>query len=73
MEQLTDKPNNTEYIWEYSFNSTSGQRNWTKSSLANPGFGKGGPQNFFPRFCRRSEAELGEQSKPILAGVQGPP
>ena len=42
-------------------------------SLADPGFGQWGAQKFFPRFCRRSEAELGEQSEPILAGVQGPP
>ena len=31
-----------------------------------------GPQKFFPRFCRRSKAELGERSKPILASIQGP-
>ena len=29
-------------------------------SLADPGFGQGGPQKFFPIFCRCSEAESGE-------------
>ena len=43
--------------------TTSGSRIWSK----------GGAQKFFPRFCRRSEAESRERSKPILAGVQGPP
>ena len=42
-------------------------------SLADPGFGQGGDQKFFPRFCRFSKAESGEQREPILAGVQGPP
>ena len=41
--------------------------------LADPEFGQGGAPEFFPRFCWRSEAELGEQSEQILAGVQGPP
>ena len=33
------------------------------SSVADPGFGQGGAKNFFPRFCRRSEAKSSEQSK----------
>ena len=41
---------------------TSGSRIWP-----------GGDIIFFPRFYRRSEAESGKQSKPILAGVQGLP
>ena len=48
---------------ERQTDSTNGSRIWSR----------GGPQQFFPRFCRRSEAESGEQSEPILAGVQGPP
>ena len=40
---------------------SSGSRIWSR----------GGPK-FFPRFCWWSEAESGERSKPILAGVQGP-
>ena len=39
------------------------------NTLADPGFGQGGPRNFFPNVCRRSEAELGERSEPILARV----
>ena len=42
-------------------------------AVADPGFGQGGGQKFFPRICRRSEAESGERSEPILAGVQGLP
>ena len=42
-------------------------------SLADPGFGQGEPRKFFPRFCQCSEVESGEQSEPILAGVQSPP
>ena len=49
-------------IVEYG-DCTSGSRIWSR----------GGPQKFFPRFCRCSEAESGEQSEPILARVQGPP
>ena len=41
--------------------------------VADPGFGQGGGQKSFPRFCRRSEAKSGDRSEPILAGVQGPP
>ena len=32
-------------------------------TVADPGFGQGGAKNFFPRFCRRSEAKSGEQSE----------
>ena len=47
---------------------------WNQYPVADPGFGQGGgPQNFFPRFCRRHFATSGERSEPILAGVQGPP
>ena len=42
-------------------------------TVADPGFGQGGGQKSFPRFCQHSEAKSGEQSKPILAGVQGLP
>ena len=31
--------------------------------VADPGFGQGGAKNFFPRFCRCSEAKSGEESK----------
>ena len=41
--------------------------------VADPGFGQGGGQKFFLRFCRCSEAESGERSEPILARVQGLP
>ena len=55
------------------------RRSWTLNlsvPLADPRFGRGrggggGGKKFIPRFCRHSEAELGEQSEPILAGVQG--
>ena len=49
-------------------------QNLQVDALADPGFGQGGgPQKFCPRFCRRSKAESGKRSEPILAGVQGPP
>ena len=47
------------------------EQNQTDTSGSN--IGQGGAQKFFPRICRRSKAESGEQSEPILAGVQGPP
>ena len=40
--------------------------------LADPGFGQGGLQKYFPRFGQHSEAQSGEQSEPILGMVQGP-
>ena len=42
-------------------------------TLADRGFGRGGGQNLFPKFCRCSAAVLDERSEPILAGVQGLP
>ena len=38
-------------------------RNLGQTSVADPGFGQGGAKNFFPRFCRCSEAKSGEQSE----------
>ena len=32
-------------------------------AVADPGFGQGGGQEFFPRFCRHSEAKSGKQSE----------
>ena len=32
-------------------------------TVADPGLGQGGAKNFFPRFCRRSEAKSSEQSE----------
>ena len=42
-------------------------------SLADPAFGQGGPQKFFPKFCQCIKAELGKLSEPISAGVKGLP
>ena len=37
--------------------------------VADPGFRQGGGQEFFPRFCRRSKAKSGEQSKQYISGI----
>ena len=37
--------------------------NITKMAVADPGFGQGGGQEFFPRFCRCSEVKFGKQSE----------
>ena len=44
-----------------------------QKAVADPGFGEGGAQKYFPRFCGRSEVKSGEQIELYnIGGGPGP-
>ena len=51
------------YDKENRKNKTKEKDIYSVLSVADPGFGQGGGQEFFPRFCRHSEVKSDEQSE----------